>query len=192
MVLLIAGGAYYLGKNSFKDGGSPKQAACTMEAKVCPDGSSVGRTDPNCEFAQCPKPLPSPTDETANWKTYTGYYSSFVIPKETVKKGSIPPPEIVESIDFNHPNFDYTIHYQVSTYLVNLGPNYKEIILDGQPATKYTVIAGLPANIYQPTILLSYKNKWYLINISIPDNSQNQTLANKILDQIVASFKLLK
>lgn len=29
--------------------------ACTMEAKLCPDGSSVGRTGPKCEFAECPK-----------------------------------------------------------------------------------------------------------------------------------------
>lgn len=28
--------------------------ACTMEAKICPDGSSVGRTLPNCDFAPCP------------------------------------------------------------------------------------------------------------------------------------------
>lgn len=28
--------------------------ACTMDAKVCPDGSAVGRTGPNCEFAKCP------------------------------------------------------------------------------------------------------------------------------------------
>ncbi len=28
--------------------------ACTQEAKVCPDGSSVGRTGPSCEFAACP------------------------------------------------------------------------------------------------------------------------------------------
>lgn len=27
---------------------------CTMEAKICPDGSAVGREGPNCEFAQCP------------------------------------------------------------------------------------------------------------------------------------------
>lgn len=27
---------------------------CTFEAKLCPDGSSVGRTGPNCEFAPCP------------------------------------------------------------------------------------------------------------------------------------------
>lgn len=27
---------------------------CTMDAKMCPDGSYVGRTGPNCEFAACP------------------------------------------------------------------------------------------------------------------------------------------
>lgn len=30
------------------------QTACTQEAKLCPDGSYVGRTGPNCEFAACP------------------------------------------------------------------------------------------------------------------------------------------
>ena len=28
--------------------------ACTAEAKLCPDGTSVGRTGPNCEFSACP------------------------------------------------------------------------------------------------------------------------------------------
>lgn len=28
--------------------------ACTTEAKICPDGSSVGRSGPSCEFAECP------------------------------------------------------------------------------------------------------------------------------------------
>ncbi|HPN96255.1 MAG TPA: hypothetical protein PLK35_00665 [Candidatus Moranbacteria bacterium] len=31
-----------------------KPLECTMEARVCPDGSSVGRTGPNCEFEPCP------------------------------------------------------------------------------------------------------------------------------------------
>lgn len=30
--------------------------ACTMEAKLCPDGTYVGRSGPNCEFAPCPTP----------------------------------------------------------------------------------------------------------------------------------------
>ncbi|HPI67409.1 MAG TPA: DUF333 domain-containing protein [bacterium] len=29
--------------------------ACTLEAKICPDGTSVGRSGPNCEFAVCPQ-----------------------------------------------------------------------------------------------------------------------------------------
>lgn len=33
---------------------SPEQTYCTMEAKLCPDGSYVGRSGPNCEFAACP------------------------------------------------------------------------------------------------------------------------------------------
>lgn len=33
---------------------TPSPVACTMEAKICPDGSAVGRTGPKCEFAACP------------------------------------------------------------------------------------------------------------------------------------------
>lgn len=29
------------------------QIACTEEARLCPDGSAVGRTGPKCEFAPC-------------------------------------------------------------------------------------------------------------------------------------------
>jgi len=32
----------------------PQATACTMEAKLCPDGSYVGRTGPACEFTECP------------------------------------------------------------------------------------------------------------------------------------------
>lgn len=32
-----------------------EQIYCTMEAKLCPDGSYVSRTGPNCEFAACPE-----------------------------------------------------------------------------------------------------------------------------------------
>lgn len=31
-----------------------KPIACTMEAKLCSDGSYVGRTGPKCEFSLCP------------------------------------------------------------------------------------------------------------------------------------------
>jgi len=34
---------------------APNGIACTQEAKLCADGSAVGRTGPNCEFAPCPE-----------------------------------------------------------------------------------------------------------------------------------------
>jgi hypothetical protein len=33
---------------------------CTMEAKICPDGSAVGRTGPDCEFTPCPDAQEAP------------------------------------------------------------------------------------------------------------------------------------
>lgn len=51
-IIAIALGAYwYVVSRSQMD----EQIACTLEAKLCPDGSAVGRTGPNCEFAACPE-----------------------------------------------------------------------------------------------------------------------------------------
>jgi hypothetical protein len=41
---------------------------CTQEAKLCPDGSAVGRTGPNCEFTACPTSAATSTKLT----TYLG------------------------------------------------------------------------------------------------------------------------
>jgi hypothetical protein len=35
-------------------GTGTEPVACTDEARLCPDGTAVGRTGPNCEFAACP------------------------------------------------------------------------------------------------------------------------------------------
>jgi hypothetical protein len=35
--------------------GTIGETVCTMDALICPDGSSVGRTGPDCEFAPCPQ-----------------------------------------------------------------------------------------------------------------------------------------
>jgi hypothetical protein len=56
---------YSIGSHS--EGG---QRACSLEAMLCPDGSSVGRTAPNCEFAACPTPN-TQTDGDSELTTYT-------------------------------------------------------------------------------------------------------------------------
>ncbi|PIQ72540.1 hypothetical protein COY13_02180 [Candidatus Roizmanbacteria bacterium CG_4_10_14_0_2_um_filter_36_35] len=46
---------------------SPTQEpiVCTMDAKICPDGSAVGRVPPNCEFEEC-------ASDDAAGKKFTG------------------------------------------------------------------------------------------------------------------------
>jgi len=48
-------------------GSVPLPRACTADAKICPDGSSVGRQGPNCEFAACPQMNYTPP---ANYSLY--------------------------------------------------------------------------------------------------------------------------
>lgn len=33
---------------------TPRATVCTLDAKICPDGTAVGREGPNCDFAACP------------------------------------------------------------------------------------------------------------------------------------------
>ena len=47
ILIVILGGFYFFSSRE-------QQIACTLEAKICPDGSSVSRVAPNCDFAPCP------------------------------------------------------------------------------------------------------------------------------------------
>lgn len=75
----IIGGAYFWSRVQFTKSAQPNIKACTQEAKLCPDGSSVGRVGPNCEFAACPQPAATPSNETTGWKTYTDNKSGYSI-----------------------------------------------------------------------------------------------------------------
>jgi hypothetical protein len=77
LISAIASVTYFLGlrqgTNASDTIPSPSlsQRACTEEAKICPDGSAVGRTGPNCEFAACPGTNNSIVDDTRLfWTTY--------------------------------------------------------------------------------------------------------------------------
>ncbi len=54
VLIIVIGFAGFIYRNVMERTGGPEPVACTMEAKICPDGSAVGRTGPNCEFAACP------------------------------------------------------------------------------------------------------------------------------------------
>lgn len=90
--------------------------ACTQEAKLCPDGSAVGRTGPNCEFAECPSesscgdsacPIatqdnsPAVDETTKDWQIYKNSKYNFQLrfPKEWQASGRPANANIVSFID---------------------------------------------------------------------------------------------
>ena len=56
IIVLGVGGFFY--RNVLEHPGAPTVGgnACTADAKLCPDGTAVGRTGPDCEFAACAAP----------------------------------------------------------------------------------------------------------------------------------------
>jgi hypothetical protein len=44
----------------------PEPILCTQDAKLCPDGSYVGRAGPKCEFTACPDPKATTTPPIVN------------------------------------------------------------------------------------------------------------------------------
>lgn len=53
-LIILLGFGSFLYKNALQKGpvtGAP--VACTLDARICPDGSAVGRTGPTCEFEAC-------------------------------------------------------------------------------------------------------------------------------------------
>lgn len=56
VILFVVGIASFLYRNTVERPGVALEGACTMEAKICPDGTSVGREGPSCEFSACLPP----------------------------------------------------------------------------------------------------------------------------------------
>jgi hypothetical protein len=64
---------------------------CTMEAKVCPNGSSVERSGPNCEFAPCPEERIQKIGGNCEYDTIAGTCKiNDVSPDKTIKFIYIP------------------------------------------------------------------------------------------------------
>ncbi len=54
LLMIVFVSILVLGGCNFFTTEKPNVVVCTKEAKICPDGSAVSRTGPNCEFTECP------------------------------------------------------------------------------------------------------------------------------------------
>ncbi len=74
VILFVVGFGSFLYRNTVERPGiTAAMPQCTMEAKICPDGTSVGRTGPACEFAPCVLPNVEIPDSGISFAIPTGY-----------------------------------------------------------------------------------------------------------------------
>lgn len=89
LIIVISASVLYFVSSYFQI----NQTACTLEAKICPDGSSVGRSGPNCEFTPCPKvnKVVSPTIDSVE-KMFCGGIKGVLCPTgyECIYDGKYP------------------------------------------------------------------------------------------------------
>lgn len=81
ILTLLITGALLLSCTNTAEENNNENVACTMEAKICPDGSSVGRVPPACEFAPCPE-INENEDDTKTWETYSDENLTFRYPTD--------------------------------------------------------------------------------------------------------------
>jgi len=194
-IVLVAG--YFIYQKYLLSNIKQNPTACTMEAKICPDGSSVGRQGPNCEFAQCP-------NQNSEWKTYTNseYGFEFKYPKDWNYNGE-------ESIVFSPNNIPLrvSVENKISDYYFSVSidknwsssnynydaPTKEQVIIDGVKYTAYIFPRGY--EVYEPeagkdystfTIPVKKGNLYYIIS----GQGHANNLAN--YSEIISSFKFTK
>ncbi len=77
---------------------NPSPVACTQEAKLCPNGSYVSRTGPNCSFAVCPSVVATSSAPIPQSSQAQSVATSTINPVSTQRTPILPVPSIT-SID---------------------------------------------------------------------------------------------
>lgn len=73
LIIVVGVGAFMYRNMMERPTPGGEQVACTMEARLCPDGSAVGRQGPHCEFAACSAPNVEVTDAHIAFVLPAGY-----------------------------------------------------------------------------------------------------------------------
>ncbi len=213
-LVIVAGGAYYLGKLN-----TPQPKACTLEAKICADGSSVGRVGPNCEFAPCPSPsstnsavspAPNGAGETANWKTYTNTQYGFSLQyqftwavSENIYTPNLAPMLFIVAWVKNAAMTEFPSDMSVTVYSNSNNEDVKTFInkhialIPGDTNIQQITVSGeqgirvsLPGATNNENVIISHRGWIYQIRVSHSERVQDD-IPSQIFDQILSTFKFI-
>ena len=112
---------------------TPEVVACTMDAKVCPDGSAVGRIPPTCDFAECP----NSTTQNNSGRTENRHFSLVVPPGWTYDESLDEPPLTQFFVTLKKDDYKISILYPLEGVNVTNFAFYpikkEQIVLDDIP-----------------------------------------------------------
>lgn len=151
VLIFVLGLGGFLYRNSVEQRGMPVAGEmCTQEARICPDGSSVGRSGPSCTFAACPYPnveLPS-------------IHISFVVPAGFNKNTSAPTDSLVAA--FEKGTTDPKDSLVVRTFPIPAGKTANDVML-GQ--TMYESSGNRPKSMQEFSPVLINGNTFQTITV---------------------------
>lgn len=194
---LIGAGAYLLVNRN------TGQKACTEEAKLCSDGSAVGRVGPNCEFSPCPT---ATSDPIASWEETTG--ETFLIKTPPTWKENSRLATYQNDLCFSteretsqEAGGEFTpgladLCISMEPSLLNFSglesSSSKIISLAGEAAEQRMGYGGVAGSVYMvKTILKSTNGNNYVFTLTTQDESFKEIFQEEY-DQILSTFKFLE
>src|SRR3989344_1332929 len=201
LIALVTLGGYFTYQTINKSSPPPNEIACTQDAKLCPDGSYVSRSGPNCEFSLCPTPKESTNSaDISNWKTFILDNITFKYPPDWQD------PEFIITQTKQSAEIKNLNHSQRIVILSGINKGYSEqelsefinsstegggekLILDGSEAAKGRVThQGSKIT----TVFVTAKDKLtqYSISLQVSESYSDQEI-DKLFNQILSTFKFL-
>lgn len=149
VILIVVGVGAFMYRNALEHPitfSQEKGTACTAEAKLCPDGTGVGRSGPGCAFAACPFPNVEDTTLGISFVVPAGYVANLdaIGTDETLRavfdkasKGEIPHSIVIRTFTIPEGKTGESIllantMYESSGNMAKSMKEFKPVIINGK------------------------------------------------------------
>lgn len=202
-VLVVAGVYYFLNGQDFFKNPPESTVYCTADAMLCPDGSYVTRTEPNCEFAECPtvdsrsaiEDFEKNTEkaDTSDWKTYRNEEYGFDVKYPPGWTHGYDNPIAVGRDNFTHIRLQTDSTRSIAIQVIpgrvaSESKNYEILELNGVQAVKFLDSSGGFSIFHRKPDFEIYIND----TSKVAEYGNYSPVDPDVIEEIVSTFKFTK